>query len=245
MTAAAKSYELCTSFDITNQAAMNTKQAVVAERTAATILTLSRCAMDFAGVERVPRYDSESRENDAEHSFMLALVAPEIASQFFPRLDPGLVARFSVVHDLVELETNDVATYTLDTAELAAKEAAELRALDKLAHMLPRHTRELLLRYEAQTEPEARFVRLVDKLLPVAVDILGPGKQVMAEDYGIATREQLDANEQRLSCRLRERFPDIELDFLHLVRDVLARQFAAEFNKAVATPTPEIVGIYG
>jgi len=219
-----------TLFDGLENEFLEAYQLPAAERVARATMDLGRLAMRFAQVERVPRYDEASRENDAEHSFMLALVAPEIATSYFPRLDPGLVAQFSIVHDLIELETGDVATFTLSDEALESKEAAEQHALHDLADKLPRHSRQLLLRYEAQQEPEARFVRLIDKLLPVVVDIFGPGKKVMQEDYDITSSTQLVENERRLSQKLRERFPEPELRFLHLVRDILATQFEIVYN---------------
>jgi len=220
-------HEHLTLFDIND---CEQQYAVEIESAATTILTLGKLAMEFARVERVPRYDPESRENDAEHSFMLALVATEIARQYFPELDAGLVTQFSIVHDLVELETNDVATFILDDASLAVKEAAEMAALDRLAAKLPPHTRELLLRYEEQIEIEARLVRLLDKKLPLVSNIYGPGRKVMIEDYGIETPEALAANEQRFSERLKTRFPESRLALLHHVRAVLAAEFSAMFN---------------
>lgn len=229
MQAMVNNYEYLTLFDINEFENNELARAAKAEQASDTILTLGKVAMQFARVERVPRYDSESRENDAEHSYMLALVATEIAKQHFPNLDAGLVSQFSIVHDLIELETDDVATFTLDEASLAEKEAMEMAALDRLADKLPPHTRELFLRYEAQLEPEARFVRLLDKQLPLVSNIYGPGRKVMVEDYGIETVEQLDVSEQRFSDRLKLRFPEKELSFLHTVREILAMQFSVVF----------------
>ena len=161
------------------------------EEAARVAFQLGYLSMAFARVERVPRYDETSRENDAEHSFMLSLVASELAGSYFANLDPGLVAQFANVHDLVELETDDVATFTIDDETLAVKAAAEYSALDRVAEILPTYTRQLFLRYEEQVEPEARFVRLVDKILPVIVDIAGPGRKVMEEDYSVTTIDQL------------------------------------------------------
>ncbi len=165
---------------------------------------------------------------------MLSLVAVELANQYFPNLDTGLIAQFSTVHDLIELETRDIPTYTLDAAGLSAKETAEAQSLATLARKLPPHTRSLLIRYEAQTEPEARFVRLVDKILPVIVDIAGAGYKIMVEDYGITTTSVLEEVERRLSTRLRQQFPEPELHFLHLVRDLLATDFTTSYTTALA-----------
>lgn len=199
------------------------------EEAAKVALHLGYMSMAFARVERVPRYDETSRENDAEHSFMLSLVASELAGSYFSNLDPGLVAQFATVHDLVELETEDVATFTIDDATLAAKTAAEHSALDRVAQSLPAYTRQLFLRYEEQVEPEARFVRLVDKILPVIVDIAGPGRKVMEEDYSVTTVNQLTDTHDTLRQRFADMFPEKELDFLHNVRNLLCQHFEHQF----------------
>ena len=40
-------------------------------------------------------------ENVAEHSLMLAIIAPAIAETYYSDLDPGLVARFAAIHDAI------------------------------------------------------------------------------------------------------------------------------------------------
>lgn len=216
--------------EIYNAPELTAQSRLSAKLAANTVLTLATCAIEFSQIERVPRYDPDSRENDAEHSFMLAMVATEIAEQYYPDLDHGLVTQFSIVHDLVELETGDVASFALDDSQMARKVAREHAALDEAATRLSPYMASLLQRYEAQVEVEARLVSCVDKQLPVAVDVIGPGRKVMEEDYGIHTLAELDATEQQLSNRLRKMFPEREFDFLHSVRDILAQQFAASFS---------------
>jgi hypothetical protein len=41
-------------------------------------------------------------ENVAEHSNMLAIVAPGIAELYYPELDANLISRFASIHDAVE-----------------------------------------------------------------------------------------------------------------------------------------------
>lgn len=202
---------------------------VSAARAARTMIQLCGVAIDFSRVERVPRYDETSRESDVEHSYMLALVAPEIAAQYYPELNTGLISQFAIIHDLIEIETGDVATFTLTEAGHAEKEAAEHAALDRLQKRLPRHTAQLVLRYEQQIEPEARFIRHLEKSLPVIVDILGPGRKVMEEDYGITTPEQLNEAEQSMAARLQRKFPEPSHDFIHVIREVLAEEFMIDF----------------
>lgn len=207
-----------------------------AHEKAAGITNLSLClgglAMRFAAVERVPRYTPETRENDAEHSYMLALVATEIADQYFPELDSGLVGRFALVHDLLELETGDVATFGISQSDLDAKHLAERRAVERLLDVLPKRTGQLLKVYEQQDVPEARFVRFIDKLLPLVVDILGPGSQVMHEDYNTYTKAQLIETENKMAERFAAMFPEQELTPLHIARNSLAHIFSSLFQPA-------------
>lgn len=205
-------------------------QARELARATETILTLGKVAMDFARVERVPRYDTESRESDVEHSFMLQLVAVELAEAHYPGLDSGLVAKFSTVHDLPELIVGDVPTFDISEEDLRRKAKQEATAMEKLADILPPHTYSLLERYEEQTEPEARFVRFIDKLLPLVVDIHGPGIKVMHEDYSVHTLTEYLAADKKQADRCDQLFPDLPFRMLHLLRSRLSEQFATEFS---------------
>lgn len=190
-------------------------QATVRESTPAAIaLNLGAVAMEFARVERVPRYDKDTRENDAEHSYMLGLVATELAATLYgDTLDAGLVSQFAAVHDLIELKTGDKATFHYSAEQMAEKEIDEHAALAELLERLSPHTRRLVFDYEQQAVPEARFVKAVDKLLPVIVDILGEGKKIMGEDYNVHTSEELLASHLQLYGRIADKFgkefPDI------------------------------------
>jgi 5'-deoxynucleotidase YfbR-like HD superfamily hydrolase len=205
-------------------------QELLIKNALGTTLQLGMCAINFASIERAPRYTPERHENDAEHSFMLSLIAPELASQLQPELEPGLVAQFAVVHDLVELEAGDTVTFTLTAADIVRKEQAEHSATERLGKKLPPYTAALLLRYESQSEPEAQFVRLVDKLLPLIANIYGPGKQVMAESFDIHSSRALIEAETICSERLFRKFPDAGLESVHAIRHLLARHFQKIFD---------------
>jgi len=193
-----------------------------------TTLLLGTYAMRMADIDRVPRYADGERENNAEHSYMLSLLAPALAAQAFPNLDPGLVAQFANVHDLVETVTGDVPTFQADATALAAKAVREERARELLSKRLDPYTANLLNRYEAQEEPEARFVRMVDKLLPLVVDIYGQGERVLAEDYGVRTPHDVDVAHNKLQERFKEMFPDFPE--LLAVHHALCNQFEALFT---------------
>jgi 5'-deoxynucleotidase YfbR-like HD superfamily hydrolase len=110
-------------------------------------------------------------ENVAEHSLMLAKVAPELASLLYPALDVNLVARFGTLHDDIEAYVGDTPTDMLSKLDPKAKEKLEAKGLGQLikefAHM-PGYMK-LMTDYENQSVPEARFIRAVDKLMVLLI----------------------------------------------------------------------------
>jgi len=208
------------------------QQEIEPRRTSASItLELGSLAMRFARIERTPRYQDGERENDAEHSYMLALVAPELADNLYPGLmDLGLISQYAIAHDLIELKTGDVATFHIDESCLAQKEQSEQAALESLLATLPPHTQKIVAAYEAQHDRESRFVRAVDKNLPVITDIYGAGKRVMNEDYGVHTSKNLHDAYENLRTRMNNRFSE----FTAVVSDyeLLSELFEIEFATA-------------
>jgi len=196
---------------------------------AQTSLNLGKQAMFFSRIDRVPRYADGERESDAEHSFMLALIAPELAVALGRNLDIGLVSQYATVHDLIELKTSDVATFLFDDEQQRAKEADEHSALAELLTELPPHTAYMLGRYEAQADPEARFVRYVDKLLPIVVDIIGAGERVMREDFDVTDAEALRECHVKLQARLVRMFGE-EFPEITLAHELLCELFEDKFE---------------
>ncbi|MEO6109615.1 MAG: HD domain-containing protein [Candidatus Saccharimonadales bacterium] len=200
---------------------------------AAIALTLAGVAMDFARVERVPRYADSLRESDVEHSYMLSLIASELAYTLYPAtLDTGLVAQYAGVHDLIELKTADVGTFNISAEDLARKEQLEHDALDELIETLPPYTGALVRAYESQQSLESRFVRAVDKLMPVLVDILGDGVRIMVEDFNVESAATLLEDHLKLNARLREKyeeFPEI-IDAHALLCELFELESEEAFN---------------
>ena len=198
------------------------------------VLSLGALVHDYAKVTRIPRHADGRRENDVEHSFMLAVVAPVIAVEHYPELDVAKIITFALVHDLPEVKVGDVSTFNLTPAELAEKQKREQAALDELLEELPPLFATTLAEYERQDTPEAVFVRTVDKLLPIAMDVVGDGARVIQEDHGIRTVEGLVDSHARLHDRLHTMFGS---DFPELIAahaklcELLEKQFGDELAK--------------
>lgn len=146
-------------------------------------------------------------ENDAEHSFMLGIVAVPLAEQYYPELDSGLVAKYALVHDLVEAYVGDTPTYDIDEAGLKTKvdmeQAGRQQLKKEYLHLAPSLVA-LVEDYEEQASPEARFVRIVDKLMPTVIQF--------ADDYAMTresfTRETHQAMTQAHIGRFLEEYAD-------------------------------------
>lgn len=185
------------------------------------LVQLGELTVKFADIHRIILYPDGHYENDAEHSFHLALSATEIAANFHPELDLGLVSQFSIVHDLPEVYAGDIPSFERTEEARIRKEKAEHAALKRLLEDLPPHTAKILRRYEEQAEPEARFVRLIDKLLPPIIHIAATeaNKEDFLNRFNLKTIEDIDAANQRFFAKLQEMFP--EFDFILLLRRVV------------------------
>ena len=123
--------------------------------------------------------DGSRKENSAEHSWHLALMAQVLGDYAPPRTDLGRVTAMLLIHDLVEIDAGDLFVYAGATAQ-AHQEAAEHAAADRLFALLPpgqgRGLRALWDEFEERRTPEARFARALDRLQPMLANYyLGGG----------------------------------------------------------------------
>lgn len=113
--------------------------------------------------------DGSRAENDAEHSWhmaMCALVLHEYAPA--PKPDLSRVLSMILVHDLVEIYAGD--TFCYDAAANKDKQQREEKAADKLFALLPPDQadeyRALWEEFDKMESPDALFAAAVDRLQP-------------------------------------------------------------------------------
>lgn len=116
-------------------------------------------------------------ENDAEHSWSLAVIACSLAPHIDPDLDIGLVSQFAIVHDLVEVYADDTSIWADKTA-LDSKQANEEEALDRIKAKFSHFPWlvETLEKYEQQDTPEALYIRSIDKYVGHTIRLLDEGE---------------------------------------------------------------------
>lgn len=155
------------------------------------LIDLGRLALAFGRIDRTACYhpDGVTKESDSDHTVMLGWIAPALADRCFPQLDVGLVAQFALIHDMPEVYAGDTPTLRIDDAGRAAKAEREHLAVRRLmaefGTQLPWVPATVVL-YEEQREPEARFVRGLDKCLPKIVHLLDGATGLCEQGMGSA-----------------------------------------------------------
>lgn len=112
------------------------------------------------------------RENDAEHSFHLALFAMTLAEYANIPVDLLRVMKMVLIHDIVEIDAGD--TYCYDTKGYESKREREEKAADRLFGLLPedqeREYRSLWEEFEAMNTAESRFAAALDRMQPMLLN---------------------------------------------------------------------------
>lgn len=114
-------------------------------------------------------FHSDRNENDAEHSWHLALMAIVLAEYTNEPVDILKVIKMVLIHDIVEIDAGD--TFIYDTIKNHMNTDAERAAATRIFGMLPSGQAEELLtiweEFEAGYSPEAKFARAMDRLEPL------------------------------------------------------------------------------
>ncbi|HEX4062896.1 MAG TPA: HD domain-containing protein [Streptosporangiaceae bacterium] len=128
-------------------------------------------------LRRSPLAAADRRENDAEHSWHLALMAAVLAEHADEEIDVGHVIQLVVVHDLVEIYAGD--TFLYDDAMAASQRERETAAAVRLFGQLPPDQaawmRALWDEFEARQTPESRFAKAMDRLEPMLLNWMARG----------------------------------------------------------------------
>ena len=130
-------------------------------------------AIEIDKLKRVIRrnhlMDGSRRENDAEHSWYVGVLAMVLGEHAPPGTDIQRVVAMLLVHDLVEIDAGD--TFIYDVVAVAAQAEAERAAADRIFALLPAEQsgrmRALWDEFEARETQEARFARALDRFAPI------------------------------------------------------------------------------
>ena len=184
-------------------------------------------ALDADRLKRVERRsrlaDASRRENSAEHSWHLALMAMVLGEHAAQPVDRLRVLQMLIVHDLVEIDAGD--TFVYDTAARAHKAELEAHAARRIFGQLPAEQAENLLalweEYEAQATPDARFGHALDRLQPLMLNHASGGETWT--EHGITADRVREVNRH-----IEAGSPALWNAAQTLITDAVARGYLAE-----------------
>lgn len=114
-------------------------------------------------------FNSDRHENDAEHSWHLAMMALVLAEHSDNPIDVLKVVKMVLMHDLVEIDAGDVFIY--DTSKNHVNTDAERVAANRIFGLLPDEQAQEYIaiweEFEEGTTDEAKFARAMDRFEPL------------------------------------------------------------------------------
>ena len=130
-----------------------------------------------AVLRRSLNISTKQRENDAEHSWHIALMAVILQEYADSKVDVNHAIKMCLVHDLVEIYAGD--TFCWDKEGNLTKEERELEASEKLFTQLPteqgEYLKNLWLEFDNQLTPTALFANALDRLQPFLLNVEAEG----------------------------------------------------------------------
>ena len=123
-------------------------------------------------MRQTPLTDGNRKENDAEHSWHIALMALLLKEYAEDEVDVAKVMTMVLVHDLVEIDAGD--TYAYDEAAAESKREREQKAADRIFGILPadqgNYLRSLWDEFEAYETADAKYAHLLDNFQPMLLN---------------------------------------------------------------------------
>ncbi len=111
-------------------------------------------------------------ENDAEHSWHMAVMAYLLREYANEEVDIAKVMLMCLIHDIVEIDAGD--TYAYDEVNLQTQKEREDAAKERIFSILPTEQKEELIalfdEFEAYETPESKFAHAMDNLQPLILN---------------------------------------------------------------------------
>ena len=156
--------------------------------------------MELDKIKKITRQtylaDGSRKENDAEHSWHLALMTFVLADYANEPIDVLKTMKMVLLHDVIEIDAGD--TYAYDTEGNKTKRERELKAADRIFGLLPeaqqKEYRGLWDEFEAMETPESKFANMLDKVQPLFLNDASGG--ISWEEHGVKKSQVLKRDER-------------------------------------------------
>jgi len=186
---------------------------------------IARLANRYSDVRRATYLTKRMREPDSVHALHLASWAVPYAQIYYPELDRGKVALYSLIHDLPEAYAGDVPTVNIpkkiEAQKLRDETAATHRIHDELYGEWPEFV-EILEAYEELNDSESRYTRTSDKCEPGFTHQANNASS-LRDKYNITNRRKFYASARKTEKRMSSYatgFPLLVEDFREQARRI-------------------------
>lgn len=116
--------------------------------------------------------DNGRNENDAEHSWHIAIMAYLFREYANENIDIAKVMLMCLIHDIVEIDAGD--TYAYDAEGLQTQKSRESAAKERIFSILPEEQKNefsaLFDEFEAYETAESKFAHAMDNLQPLILN---------------------------------------------------------------------------
>ncbi len=138
--------------------------------------------------------NADRKENSAEHSWHLALMAILLNEHSNESIDLFHVLKMLLIHDIVEIDAGD--TFCYDETEDLDRMEREHKAANRIFALLPEKQAEefhdLWNEFEERITAEARFAAALDRLMPLLHNYYTQGKSW--QEHGVTSERVLARN---------------------------------------------------
>lgn len=122
-------------------------------------------------------FNSSRNENDAEHSWHLAMMALVLSEHANEKVDLNKVVKMLLIHDIVEIDSGDIFLY--DTVANHTNTVSERAAAERIFGLLPETQAaafiELWEEFEAGETAESKFAKSIDRFEPILQNVSNQG----------------------------------------------------------------------
>lgn len=126
---------------------------------------------------RTKLFNSDRNENDAEHSWHLAMMAIILSQHSNVPIDILKVVKMVLIHDIVEIDAGD--TFIYDTVKNHTNTDEESLAAKRIFGLLPDAQRDEMIavweEFETGETAEAKFAKSMDRLEPLLQNVSNNG----------------------------------------------------------------------
>jgi putative hydrolase of HD superfamily len=132
------------------------------------------------------------RENSAEHSWSLALMAMTLIPTVDPALDTLRVLKMLILHDIVEIDAGDTFCYADQGDKAEREKLAATRIFGMLPAELGSEFTALWEEFEEGATKEAAFANAIDRTMPLLQNHANQGQSWI--EHGVSLEQVLQRN---------------------------------------------------